>query len=302
MSDTTAVDRMFDPLAWVVLALLSICFGSSFLFQEIALTDISPAGVAAARLIIASVVLVVMARALGHGLPTSGRIWAWAALNGALGFGLPIYLTVWAQQYVPTGLIGVIYAGIPLIMLALSRIVLNVVITWRKGLGLGIGSIGLVVLAGPDLSGGDLWAHIGPKLAVLASAVMLASAGITVRLMPKGSVLSGVAAASLCVAVVSLPVAWASWPADTPGYPALLALLGVGLVSTGLGQFFRFFLIRRKGPVFIAPNGYLAAIVTVVLGVLVLDEAVTPILTIGFTVILLGLFVSQDGSGRMARL
>ena len=298
----TSEDAGVDPLAWAGLLLLSLCLGSSFLFQKLALAEFSPAAVAALRLVIAAVCLVVLARLAGHGLPGTRQLWAWSAMNGVIGFGLPIYLTVWAQQFISTALIGVIYSGIPLMMLGMSRLVLGVEITRRKAIGLGIGTCGLVLLAGPDISGGDVWANFVPKLMVLLSVVMLAFAGITIRKMPKGSALSGVAASALFVGVISAPVAVATWPAETPGWVPVAAVLAAGVISTGLGQFLRFFLIRRKGPVFVAPNGFLATLVTITLGVAVLGEAVTGMLILGFAVILLGLVISQDGSGQMARV
>ena len=72
------------------------------------------------------------------------------------------------------------------------------------------------------------------------------------------------------------------------------------MFSTALGQTLRFFLLRRRGPVFVAPNAYLAAFVATLLGVVFLGEPITPALVFGFAVILVGLIVAQDGTGNMS--
>ena len=83
---------------------------------------------------------------------------------------------------------------------------------------------------------------------------------------------------------------------------SVLALLAVGLFSTALGQFLRFTIIRRRGPVFLAPNGFLSTMVAVVLAVFLLDEAMTAQTWIAFAIMFAGLVIASDGSGHMKKL
>ncbi len=288
-----------DPLAYVVLGLLALCFGSSLYFQSIALRSFGPTAVTAWRLIGAALVLVLVAVITGQGLVRTRELWKWAVLNGFTGFLIPFYLMIWAQQHVPTSLIGILFAGIPLMVLAMSALVFSLRITVRKILGLCIGLAGVIILIEPgDTSSTSEYATLAKAAAVLTM-VILASSAILIRKMPVCPPISAVASASLVAALVSIPFAASSIPEAAVPANAILALAATGLVSTGLGQFFRYFLIRRKGPVFIAPNSYLAAMVAAMLGVLLLGEPVSVALVLGFVVILIGLVVSEDGSGRM---
>lgn len=292
-----------DFFNYFCLVSLSFCLGTTFILQIFALQDMSPLMAGTLRLAFCAAALVPAAFIAGHNLPTTRTLWLWATFNGLIGFYLPFNLTIWALQYVDTSVAAVIYSVIPLMVLAMSRLFLGVHITVRKWLGLVLGTTGLVVLALPDgmegqIVDGDLFA----KLVIMLSAASLAVAGIAIRKMPASPPLGAMAAASLVAAVLSLPVlAFEKSVLDIP--PVSLAAIAVaGIVSTGLGQTLRFFLVRRRGPVFIAPNAYLAAFVATILGVAFLGEPITYTLVIGFSIILFGLIIAQDGSGKMDQI
>mgnify|MGYP007004941847 CR=1 FL=1 len=63
----------------------------------------------------------------------------------------------------------------------------------------------------------------------------------------------------------------------------------VSILSTTIAYSLRFFLIRRRGPVFLAPNAYVGVILVNVFGVAVLGDAITMAMIIAFPLIVLGL-------------
>ena len=138
-----------------------------------------------------------------------------------------------------------------------------------------------------------------PKLAVLVSAVFIAFSGIAIRKMPKSPPIAAMAAALAVAALFSILVLSITGLNRAIPLEAILAIAAAGVFSTALGQTIRFFLLRRRGPVFIAPTAYLAAFVATVLGVLILNEPITLALVFGFSVILVGLIIAQDGTGNM---
>jgi hypothetical protein len=144
--------------------------------------------------------------------------------------------------------------------------------------------------------------HILPQLAILAACGMLASAAIIIRVMPKSSPVKINAGAILVAALVSLPVAAIEIPVEAIPPRTVIGLLGVGIISTAIGQLLRVILIRRRGPIFLTPVGYLAAMVGAIMGITLLGEKLTMGAMIAFVVILAGLIIAQDGTGRMSRL
>ena len=195
-----------------------------------------------------------------------------------------------------------IFTSIPLLMLILSRLILKARVTFRKGLGLVIGAVGLLMLAGPGTLSQIGASTILPQLAVFTGCLFLAGTAIFMRLIPKAPPLQTLSGALVAAAVVSIPFAVKEVPGTTPTAMALFGLFGTGVISTGLGNMTRILLIQHRGPVFITPNAYMATCVAVLFGVGLLGETLTTVSMIAFGVIFAGLIVAQDGSGDMKRL
>ena len=123
-----------------------------------------------------------------------------------------------------------------------------------------------------------------------------------IRVMPAMPILQSTTAGLLVTAAVCAPILFAAAPIQAPTPVAAFGILGGAILTTALGQLVRVFLVRRKGPVFITPNAYLAAIVSVIMGVYLLGETFTVETASGFAAILIGVLVAQDGTGTMKRI
>ena len=60
---------------WALLILLSVVWGGSFFFNGVAVAELPPLSVVAARMAGAAGVLLVVLRAFGLRLPREGRVW-----------------------------------------------------------------------------------------------------------------------------------------------------------------------------------------------------------------------------------
>ncbi len=292
-----------DYLSYAALMLLAVCFGATFFFTDLALDGLSVMANGSARIVIAACFLVPLSLFTGHGLPKTANLWVWSAGLGAVAWVIPFILIVWAQTRIPSNVIGAFLTAVPLIILFLSWAILKTEITFRKTLGLIIGSIGLVVLAGPGTLSqlGNQTEYLA-QIAVFICILGFASGAIIIRLMPSPSTIQATASASLASAILVMPVLIWELPGSTLDWKTIVGVLGTGVFSTGVGQFLRFFLIRRRGPVFIVPNGYLSAIVAAVFGMTLLGERLTSLTVIAFVIILVGLAIASDGSGRMKQV
>ena len=291
--------KQTDWPSWAGLAFIAVAFGSAFYFNALALGHFPVEVTGASRVILVALTLVPACLVLGQRLPNTPRLWGWAAVYGFVGMLTPFYLLVWAQTFLPTNVASAFFASIPLMILLLSRVILRVTITWRKVCGLMVGSAGLIYLAGPGtLSqlGGST--PILPQLAMIAACFCFALNSIIIRKMPAFPPVPMTAAAG----ILALPIAIANWPSGPAGFAPIAGLLAVGIVSTAIGISVRFWLIRRRGPVFITPNGYLGAIVGVGLGVLLLGENLTQQTLLAVAIIFAGLLIAEDGSGRMRQV
>ena len=291
-----------DYIAYVALGVLSFCFGSTFYFNALTLDWFTALGSGTGRIIVACAFLVPISFVSGHGFPNSFRQWVWVSALGILGMLLPFLMVVWGQRYVPSNVAAGFFSSIPLLMLMFSRVILKVPVTRRKWIGLLVGSIGLLTLSGPGT-----FSQIGstgqylPQLAILLACVLLAGAAIFVRLMPKAPPIQTTSGALFVASIVSLPIAVSEIPMTAPPMLPLVGLIGAGVISTGIGNLIRLFLIRRKGPVFITPNSYLVTVIAALLGMSFLGENLTPATLFAFAVIFAGLLIAHDGTGSMRR-
>jgi drug/metabolite transporter (DMT)-like permease len=92
-------------------------------------------------------------------------------------------------------------------------------------------------------------------------------------------------------AVIMTPIALTFDGAPDGGIPvkAALAWAGLGVFSSGFAYIIYFTLIQRVSATSVALVSYLIPIVAAVLGVLVLDESLSPNLFIGMTLIIIGM-------------
>ena len=81
---------------------------------------------------------------------------------------------------------------------------------------------------------------------------------------------------------------------------AIIALIYLGLLPTGVAFVVRFYLIRQYGYTFIAQVGYLVPIFSVFFGVVLLDEVFTLAMFAGLLLILGGIALSRRGAKAQA--
>lgn len=266
------------PLAhWLLLFALVAMWGSSFLFTSIAVSALPPATVVAARLIIAAVLLG-GALALGaRQLPASAAHWRFFVISAIVGNALPFWLISWGQQYIPSGLAGILMAIMPLTTLVLAHVFLeDERLNGFRLLGFAIGFSGIVVLIGPNvlLEMRGIGSVLLAELAVVAGAVCYAAMAIIARRRPPTAPLeaaTGVAvAASLLMAPIAL-VADQPWRLSLT-VPAAVAVAFLGIVATAVATVVYFRLITVAGPSFLSLINYLIPIWAVGVGVIALGE------------------------------
>ncbi len=141
----------------LVLALGAVYFiwGSTYLAIRIAIDTLPPFLMAGVRFLIAGGILLVWAKGRGAPLP-SGPVWKTSVISGILMFLGGNGAVVWAEQFVPTGLVALLVATVPL------WIVLQ---DWLFGKG---GAPGF------GLSFGIIWGFVGVGILVTGGEIGLA--------------------------------------------------------------------------------------------------------------------------------
>ena len=283
---------------WLLLLALVAMWGSSFMFNSIAVASLPPWTIVAGRVGIAALVLTVIVYAVGKRLPPPGRVWAPYAVIALIGNAIPFYLITWGQQIVESALAGILMAAMPLATMVLAHfLVSGEHLTRERATGFAIGFAGIVLLMGPAaLAGlGGEAVSVVSQLAVLGGALCYALQSVLARLILKGDLLVAAAATLLVASFMVVPVAlWADRPWTlTPGSASVAAVIWLGIAPTALATILYFMLIRSAGPSFMSLVNYLSPGVALLLGLWVMGEQPHVYAYVGLALILTGIAVTQ---------
>ena len=111
--------RGYVPL----LLVLALIWGSSFMFIEIAIDDLSPAATMTGRLLFASVALgtVLVAKRGFRQAVRSVRDFGWAGVVlGVISTALPFWLIAWGQTRIDSGIAAIANASMPIFVALLA--------------------------------------------------------------------------------------------------------------------------------------------------------------------------------------
>lgn len=292
------------PKSWLMVAILGFVWGSTFMVIEIALTGFPPFWLATLRLFVGAAVMAVAWGATGFRLaldPDRRPTWAALVWAGAVSSGIPFLLLNWGQQHVTSGFAGTAMAAVPIFVLPLAHfMVAGESMRPRAVLGVMLGVAGVWLLIGPDAlasSGADL--ELWGRLACLGVAACYALNSITIRRLPPVDPIGLTTLMLVFGGLITLPfsLAYEGIP-PVPGAIPIAAMLFMGVVSTAAMNLLRVLVIRSAGPTFLTLVNYQVPVWSVVLGALVLNEALPPSLFAALALILFGVALSQGAALR----
>ncbi len=292
---------------WLLLVTLSVLWGGSFFFSEVALAELGPLTVVLGRVGFAALALVGFVYLAGHRLPSAPGLWGAFLVMGALNNLIPFSLIVWAQVSIDSGLAAILNATTPLFTVVLAHyLTRDERMTRGRFAGVVIGIAGVAVLVGPEalgqLGGGLSTAGLA-QLAVLGAACCYGCAGIYGRRFQGLPPVVAAAGMVTCSAVLTLPLALVverPWQID-PGALTWAALLGLALLSTALAYVIYFRILASAGATNLLLVTFLIPVSALILGVAVLGERPAPSTFAGLALIFAGLAAVDGRVIRFAR-
>ncbi len=204
----------------------------------------------------------------------------------AIEIAIPWVLLGDAEIELSSSLTGLLVAAVPLVAVLIARTsgererfgVLSMV-------GLALGVAGVAAIVGVNLEG----ASAVPIVEVIAVAVCYAVGPAILQRWLTGVPALGVIAASLALtAILYVPIAAFSIPAELPSAEALGSVIALAVACTALAFLVFFALIAEIGPVRATVITYVNPAVAAVLGVAILDETFTLAMGVGFGLVLAG--------------
>lgn len=291
------------PVEWGMLVLLSILWGSSFFFNELALRDLPPFTLVFLRLGLSAVALLVVLRLTGERLPRGRRVWGAFLAMSLLNNAVPFSLLAWGQTHIASGLASVLNATTPL----WAVIVAHLLTSDEKAMpgkiaGVVLGFAGVVVMIGGAALEGAGTALLA-QLACIAATLSYALAGVYGRRFKALGVTPMATAAGtvIAAAVALLPAALivdAPWRLGAPEPIAWGAVIWLALVSTAAAYVLFFRLLASAGATNTMLVTFLVPVTAVLLGSLVLGETLALRHLLGMALIAAGLVASFRSAAR----
>ncbi|GAB4430199.1 MAG: DMT family transporter [Chloroflexi bacterium OHK40] len=291
------------PLDLLMVLALAVIWGLSFLLVRIAAPVLGPLGLVAARMLVASLALLLYGRLAHRPLPNIRASWRAYLALGALNSVLPLALEAFAVVQLNASLVAILATTTPLFTVLAAALWLRERLTLANVAGVLLGLTGVAVLVG----GGSLPSGSQGVVAVgaaLLAALLYALGGIYAKVAFRDtSPLALAIGQELLAGLLVLPLVLATPPAVAPTPGVLAATLTLALVMTAGGNLLYFALITRVGPTRTQVVSFLVPVVTLVAGALLLGEPVSSASIAGLAIIFVGVaLIARPRPGTVVTL
>jgi drug/metabolite transporter (DMT)-like permease len=278
---------------YLLLALLALLWGSSYVFIKIALRDLPPMTLIAARVSGAALFLLIVVAWRKDRLPRDARTWGMLLVQAVFNSIGAWTVLAWGQQFVDAGLASVLNSTSPIFVFIFTALLTrHEALGLRKLSGALLGLLGVVLVVGIDAFRG-LGDQVAGQAACLIGAALYACAAIFGKRFGALSPVVTAAGTMLWATVALVPAALYldhPWTLSV-SLPAVLATLVLSFFCTGLALLIYFRLVKTIGSMGVASQSYLRAGVGVVLGLAFLGETLSPPIAAGLLATIAGVIL-----------
>ncbi len=279
----------FGWVEWLLMAGTAIMWGSSFLWIAEALETIEPATVTLGRLVLGAVALGASRRARA---PVDRIDRSRIALLGIVWMAVPLLLFPIAQQWVDSSIAGMVNGGVPLFAAVIAALLLRRLPGRVQSVGLVLGFVGVVLVALPSVTDAD-GSPLGVGLIVIATVMYGLAVNLSVPLTQRYGALPVLWRAQLTAIVVTAPFGIVGLADSSWAWSGAVAMLLLGVLSTGLAFVAMAELGRRVGPTRGAIGIYFIPVVAMVLGVVFRSETLAGAAIAGTAFIIIGAWLNS---------
>jgi len=286
---------------WFKFGVLSILWGSSFLWIKIAIAEIGPFTLVTFRVLLAVLGALVIVLWRRPALPGRSFLPVFLVL-GLANTALPFTLISFSEQYISSGMASILNSTVPLFAIIIAPIFLrDDPFTMPKAAGLLVGFTGILILVSKQLDGGvnDQLIGIG---AMLLAAFFYAASGVFARRKTQGLTPEVQTLGQLVMAVMIITPAAVviESPFTPPRLPISWAALSwLGFLGTAAGTLIYYSLLHSVGPTRTMLVTYMFPLVGVLLGVVFLGEHVYWQQVVGGGLIISGVWIVNQMKGRL---
>jgi drug/metabolite transporter (DMT)-like permease/protein-S-isoprenylcysteine O-methyltransferase Ste14 len=285
----------------LLLVLLGVIWGASFLFIKVGVATIPPFTFVFGRTALAWILLYSIVRIRGRRMPRPGPIWFSFAMMGFLNGAIPYTLITWGEIHIDSGLAAILNSLMPLFTVILAHLLTgDEKLSRRKAAGVAVGFSGVVVLMGPEALAGLTSSLLG-QMAVIGAAGSYALATIYGKRL-KGTPSTVLATGQMAAAAAwTLPLSlWIDRPWTlAPSVSSVAAMLCLSVLGTGLAYIFYYHLLARIGATNLSLVTYIIPVTGVLWGAAILGERIGINALLALGLIMAGIAGTGGGASVM---
>jgi len=294
--------RETRPIDYFLLTLLALIWASAFFNIKIATYSYGPLTIAFLRILFGAIPVVLLCYIKKIKIEAFSKDWLWFASIGIINLVIPFFLIAYGVKDVQSNLAAILMASTPLTATALAHFFTkNEKINLMKSLGILIGFSGIVFLFSDNLlvNENNLFSAF---LILFGSCFYVVGGLLTLKISKKRN--ENVTASILIWGTIILfPISMFlehPWELN-PRLDSTIALIYLGIFSTGIAWLLRFYILKHNGLVFQSQVAYLIPIFGTILGFFILNEAITLKIIIAVIAIIIGIYiVKKYGSIKKA--
>jgi drug/metabolite transporter (DMT)-like permease len=287
-------------LGYIAFAVLGLIWGTTFIFTKWAAEFISPAQIVLLRVLFGFVPILIYALCSG-----ALKAWHWRYAHhflvmAVLATALYYYAFAKGTTLLLSSVAGMLSGAIPLFTFVASFIFLrDEPMTKRMGAGVGLGFLGVLLIAQPWHSSGA-GINLQGVLDMVIGSLSVGCSFVYARRFLSGLQISPVA---LCTYQIGLGLLIILALTDLHGIMNITnnaramwgVSLGLGLLGTGVAYILYYTIVERLGAVVASSATYIPPVIAIAIGTLVVGEPLQPLHMLAIAAILGGVYLLQTG-------
>ena len=265
----------------IILAFIAIyvIWGSTYLWNKIAVTELPPMMLASIRFLSASVLIFIISKILGYKLHISKKQLLNTSIAGFLFLTYGNGVVVWALKFLDSGFAALEISAQPLVILLLMRILEAKKIQFMSIIGVILGSIGIFLLVSQKQLISDEYTAIGMFMIFTCmlswgyGSIFVAKADLPTNYFVNTGYQMLTGGIMLVIASLLLGETW-TYPTQW-SQPVQISMLLL-IIFGGIVAFTAFnFLLKSVSPEKVATSTYVNPLIALVLGWYFLNEQIT---------------------------
>ena len=289
--------RESKPFDYLLLTILALIWASAFFNIKIATYSYGALTIAFLRIFFGAIPVILLCYFKKIKIEAFSKDWYWFASIGIINLVIPFFLIAYGVQKVQSNLAAILMASTPLTAAGLAHFFTkNEKINLVKSIGVLIGFSGIVFLFSDNILINEN--NIFSAFLILFGSCFYVIGGLLTLKISNKENENVTASILIWGAIVLMPISLfleQPWNLD-PRLDSTFSLIYLGIFSTGIAWLLRFYILKHNGLVFQAQVAYLIPIFGVILGFLILNEAITPKVIISLIAVIVGIYIVKKGS------